>query len=87
MTNNEQAAAHRILQKYCIEHTLQGHRLPLTSNDFAIEIGIIRCTEFDDVRKYIKFVADKYKDAEIDLKASGLATEIAEAVRRDADGR
>jgi hypothetical protein len=85
MTNNEQAAAHRILQKHGIEHKLQGHRLPLTSNDFAIEIGIIRCTEFDDVRKYIKFVAGRYRDAVIDLEASGLSVEIAEAARRDAD--
>ncbi len=85
MTNNEQSAAHRILQKHGIEHKLQGHRLPLTSNEFAIEIGIIRCTEFDVVRKYIKFVAGRYRDAVIDLRSWQVAAEIAEAVRRDAN--
>jgi hypothetical protein len=85
VTNNEQAAAHRILQKHGIAHTLQGHRLPLTSNDFAIEIGIIRCTEFDDVRKYVRRIANNHRDAEIDLRSWQVAVEIAEAVRRDAD--
>lgn len=85
MTNNEARVAHRILQKHGIEHKLLGHRLPLTSNEFAIEIGIIRCTEFDCVRKYIKFIAGRYRDAVIDLESPVLAAEIAEAVRRDAD--
>jgi hypothetical protein len=86
MTNNEQAVAHRILQKYGIEHTLQGHRLPLTSNEFAIGIDGGWCQDFDDVRKHVRRVANDHRDAEIDLRSWEAAVEIAEAVRRDADG-
>ena len=85
MTNNEQAAAHRILQKHGIEHKLQGHRLPLTSNDFAIGIDGGWYQDFDDVRKYVRRVANNHRDAEIDLRSWQVAVEIAEAVRRDAD--
>jgi hypothetical protein len=68
MTNNEANAAHRILHQYGIDHKLQGHRLPLTSNDFAIEIGVFRFTDFDDIRSCIAFKGQKYIDA-----ADGLA--------------
>jgi hypothetical protein len=85
VTNNEQAAAHRILQKHGIKHTLNGHCLPLTSNDFAIIIGCVVIEDFDDVRKYVRRVANDYRDAEIDLRSWQVAVEIAEAVRRDAD--
>ena len=85
MTNNEQAAAHRILQKHGIDHKLQGHRLPLTSNDFAIGIDGGWYQDFDDVRKYVRRVANNHRDAEIDLRSWQASVEIAEAVRRDAD--
>jgi hypothetical protein len=85
VTNNEQAAAHRILQKYGIEHKLQGHRLPLTSSDFAIGIDGGWYQDFDDIRKYVRRIANNHRDAEIDLRSWQAATEIAEAVRRDAD--
>ena len=68
MTNNEQAAAHRILQKHGIYHKLDGHRLPLTSNDFAIEIDMLLCfTDFDDIRSYIAFKGQKHLYAADDL--------------------
>jgi hypothetical protein len=86
VTNNEQAAAHRILQKHGIEHTLHGHRLPLTSNEFAIGVSGGLFQDFDDVRKYVRRVANDHRDAEIDLRSWHVAAEIAEAVRRDADG-
>jgi hypothetical protein len=76
MTNNEHAAAHRILQKHGIEHKLQGHRLPLTSNEFAIEIAGWKFEQFADVKSYLDHKSAKFADA---------ATEIAEAVRRDAN--
>jgi hypothetical protein len=85
VTNNEQAAAHRILQKHCIKHKLQGHRLPLTSNEFVIDIDGGWYQNFDDIRKYVRCVANNHRDAEIDLRSWQVATEIAEAVRRDAD--
>jgi hypothetical protein len=85
MTNNEQAAAHRILQKHGIEHTLQGHRLPLTSTDFAIGIADRWFHDFDDVRRHVRHVVDNHRDAEIDLRSWQASVEIAEAVRRDAD--
>ncbi len=68
MTNNEQAAAHRILHEYGIDHKLQGHRLPPTSKDFAIEIGVFRFTDFEEIRSYIEFKGQKHLDA-----ADGLA--------------
>jgi hypothetical protein len=86
VTNNEQAAAHRILQKHGIEHKLRGHRLPLTSNEFAISIDGGWYQDFDDVRKYVRRIANNHRDAEIDLRSWQVAVEIAEAVRRDADG-
>jgi hypothetical protein len=85
VTNNEQAAAHRILQKHGIEHKLQGHRLPLTSDEFAISIDGGWYQDFDDVRKYVRRIANNHRDAEIDLRSWQVAVEIAEAVRRDAD--
>ena len=85
MTNNEQAVAHRILQKHGIEHKLQGHRLPLTSTDFAIGIADRWFYDFDDIRKYARRVANDHRDAEFHLRSWRVATEIAEAVRRDAD--
>jgi len=85
MTNNEQAAAHRILQKHGIKHTLNGHCLPLTSDEFAIGISSSWFHDFDDVRKYVRRVANDHRDAEIDLRSWKVATEIAEAVRRGAD--
>ena len=84
MTNTEQSAAHRILQKHGIDHKLQGHRLPLTSDEFAIEIGIIRCTEFDDVRKHVRRVANDHLNAAVDLVAWTIA-DMRQSVRRDAD--
>jgi 6-pyruvoyl-tetrahydropterin synthase len=85
VTNNEQSAAHRILQKHGIEHTLHGHRLPLTSSEFAIGIADRWFHDFDDVRKYVRRVANDHRDAEIDLRSWQAAVEIAEAVRSDAD--
>ena len=77
MTNNEQAAAHRILQKHGVRHKLNGHCFPLTSDQFRVKIdGLINLEYFDDVKKYVAFRAKVYTDA---------AVEIAEAVRRDAD--
>jgi len=67
MTNNEQNAATRILRKYGIDHKLEGHRLPLYSKDFAIEIGVFRFTDFEDIRSYIAFKGQKHLDAAIDL--------------------
>jgi hypothetical protein len=67
VTNNEQAAAHRILQKNGIEHKLQGHRLPLTSNEFAIEIGVFRFTDFEEIRSYVEFKGQKHLDAADEL--------------------
>jgi len=85
VTNNEQAAAHRILQKHRIEHTLQGHRLPLTSDEFAIGIDGGWYQDFEDIRKYVRRVANDHRDAEIDLRSYQASVEIAEAVRRDAN--
>lgn len=84
MTNNEQAAAHRILQKHGIEHKLQGHRLPLTSSEFAIGIDGGWYQDFVDAVEHVQRVANKYSYAEYDMGA-WLVAEIAEAVRRDAD--
>jgi hypothetical protein len=67
VTNNEQAAAHRILQKHGIAHTLQGHRLPLTSNEFAIGIDGGWYQDFDDIRSYIAFKGQKHLYAADDL--------------------
>jgi hypothetical protein len=78
MTNNEQAAAHRILQKHSIYHKLEGHQLPATSKDFAIEIGVFRFTDFEEIRSYIEFTGQNLVDA---------ASEFAEAARRDANAR
>jgi hypothetical protein len=75
VTNNEQAAAHRILRKHSIYHKLEGHQLPATSKDFAIEIGVFRFTDFDDIRSYIAFTGKNLVDA---------AGELAEW-RRDAN--
>ena len=86
MTNNEARAAHRILQKHGIAHKLQGHRLPLTSNDFAIGIDGGWYQDFDDVRKHVRHIANDHRDAEIDLRSYQAAVEIAGAVRRGADG-
>jgi len=68
VTNNEQAAAHRILHEYGIDHKLQGHRLPLTSNDFAIGIDGGWYQDFEHIRSYIEFKGQKHLDA-----ADGLA--------------
>jgi hypothetical protein len=87
MTNNEQAAAHRILQKHGIKHKLNGHCLPLTSDEFAIGIADRWFHDFDDVRKYVRRVANDHRDAEIDLRSWQASVEIAEAVRMDADGQ
>jgi hypothetical protein len=84
MTNNEPAVAHRILQKHGIAHTLQGHRLPLTSNDFAIGIDDYWFHNFDDVRKHVWKTAKNHEFAAVDLTAWTIA-DIREAVRRDAD--
>jgi hypothetical protein len=84
VTNNEARAAHRILQKHGIAHTLQGHRLPLTSSDFAVDIGAFRYFEFDDVRKHVWKTAKNHEFAAVDLTAWTIA-DIREAVRRDAD--
>ena len=83
MTNNEARAAHRILQKHGIKHKLNGHNLPLTSNEFAIGIADRWFHDFDDVRKYLRRVANNHRVAEIDLRSWQVAVEIAEAVRRD----
>ena len=85
MTNNEQAAAHRILQKHGIKHKLNGHRLPLTSDEFAIGIADKWFHDFNDVPKHVRRVANDHRDAEIDLRSWQAAVEIAEAVRSDAD--
>lgn len=85
MTNNEARVAHRILQKHGIDHKLQGHRLPLTSNDFAIGVADRWFHDFDDVRRYMLRVTKKHYEAEVDLRYWKISTEIAEAVRRDAD--
>jgi hypothetical protein len=87
VTNNEARVAHRILQKHGIEHKLQGHRLPLTSDEFAIGIDGGWYQDFDDVRKYVRRVARKHWGAEIDLRYWQIADETAEAVRRDEDGQ
>ncbi len=68
MTNNEANAAHRILREHGIEHKLKSHRLPPTSKDFAIEIGVFRFTDFEEIRSYIEFKGQKHLDA-----ADGLA--------------
>jgi hypothetical protein len=86
MTNNEARVAHRILQKHGIDHTLEGHHLPLTSDEFSIGIDGGWYQDFDDVRKYVRRIANNHRDAEIDLRSWQAAVEIAEAVRRDADG-
>jgi len=85
MTNNEQAAAHRILQKHGIEHKLQGHRLPLTSSEFAIGIDGGWYQDFDDVRKHMLRVVKKHYETEVDLRYWKIADEIAESVRSGAD--
>ena len=77
MTNNEQAVAHRILQKHGILSQVLAGRLPLTSDQFRVKIdGLNNFLYFDDVKKYVAFRAKAYTDA---------AVEIAEAVRRDAN--
>jgi hypothetical protein len=84
MTNNEQAAAHRILQKHGIEHKLQGHRLPLTSNEFAIGIDGGWYQDFDDIRKYVRRIANNYGDASVDLTSWKIAEDLAEVARINA---
>lgn len=84
MTNNEQAAAHRILQKHGIEHKLQGHRLPLTSDEFAIGVGVGLFYDFDDVRKYLRRVSSDHENAEIDLRSWQVAEYSAEIARINA---
>jgi hypothetical protein len=84
MTNNEQAAAHRILQKHGIEHKLQGHRLPLTSNDFAIGIDGGWYQDFDDIRKCVRRIANNHENAEIDLRSWQVAEYSAEVARINA---
>jgi hypothetical protein len=86
MTNNEARVAHRILQKHGIKHMLSGYLLPLTSNDFAVIIDCVVIEDFDDIRKYVRRVANDYRDAEIDLRSWQAAVEIAEAVRMVANG-
>jgi hypothetical protein len=73
------------LQKHGIKHKLNGHRLPLTSNDFAIGIADKWFHDFDNVRKYMLRVVKRHWETEIDLRYWKIAVEIAEAVRRDAD--
>jgi hypothetical protein len=78
MTNNEARAAHRILQKHGIPSQVLAGRLPLTSDQFRVKIdGLLNFRYFDDVKKYVASRAKAYTDA---------ADEIAEAVRRDANG-
>ncbi len=84
MTNNEQAAAHRILQKHGIEHKLQGHRLPLTSNEFAIGVGGGLFYDLDDVRKYLRRVASDHENAKVDLQSWQVAEYSAEIARINA---
>ncbi len=84
MTNNEQAAAHRILRKHGIEHKLQGHRLPLTSDEFAIGIDGGWYQGFVDVVEHVQRVANKYSYAEYDM-AAWIVAEITEAAKRDAN--
>ncbi len=84
MTNNEQAAAHRILQKHGIEHKLQGYRLPLASNEFAIGIADRWFYDLDDVRKYMLRVVKKHYEAEIDLRSWQVAEYSAEVARINA---
>jgi hypothetical protein len=86
VTNNEQTVAHRILQKHGIKHMLSGYLLPLASNDFAVIIDCVVIEDFDDIRKYVRRVANDYRDAEIDLRSWQAAVEIAEAVRMVANG-
>jgi hypothetical protein len=78
MTNNEARVAYRILQKHGILSQVLAGRLPLTSDQFRVKIdGLINFLYFDDVKKYVASRGKAYTDA---------AVEIAEAVRRDADG-
>jgi hypothetical protein len=78
VTNNEARVAHRILQKHGIQSQVLAGRLPLTSDQFLVKIdGLINFSYFDDVKKYVASRAKAYTDA---------ADEIAEAVRRDANG-
>jgi hypothetical protein len=86
VTNNEARVAHRILQKHGIAHTLQGHRLPLTSDEFAIGIDGGWHRDFDDIRKCVRRIANNHRDASVDLTSWSIAEGLAEAVRRDADG-
>ena len=84
MTNNEARVAHRILQKHGIKHTLNGHRLPLTSNEFAIGIDGGWYQDFDDVRKYVRLIANNYGDASVDLTSWKIAEDLAEVARINA---
>jgi hypothetical protein len=68
MTNNEQAAAHRILQKHGILSQVLAGRLPLTSDQFRVKIdGLINFLHFDDVEKHVASRAKAYTDAADDL--------------------
>jgi len=84
VTNNEQSAAHRILQKHGIKHKLNGHHLPLTSDEFAIGIADRWFHDFDDVRKYVRRVANDHLNAAVDLVAWTIA-DMRQSVRRDVD--
>jgi hypothetical protein len=84
VTNNEQAAAHRILQKHGIEHKLHGHFLPLASNDFEVSIDGELFYDFDDIRKYVRRIANNYGDASVDLTSWKIAEDLAEVARINA---
>lgn len=86
MTNNEASAAHRILQKHGIKHKLNGHCLPLTSDEFAIGIDGGWYQDFDDVRKHVRRVANDHLNAAVDLVAWTIA-DMRQSLRRDADGQ
>jgi len=86
VTNNEASAAHRILQKHGIKHKLNGHCLPLTSDEFAIGIDGGWYQDFDDVRKHVRRVANDHLNAAVDLVAWTIA-DMRQSLRRDADGQ
>ena len=76
MTNNEARVANHILRKHGIQSHIVGHRLPLSSGGFAVEIAGWKFEQFADVKNYLDHKAARFADA---------ATEISEAVRRGAD--
>jgi hypothetical protein len=83
VTNNEANAASRILHQYGIDHKLQNHRLPLTSNDFAIGIGIFWFADFEDICRYVQHVASRYRDASVDLTSRMVTEDLAKIAKRN----